>query len=99
MPYLRHTVDLSIPLSGTDADNLIDRLPAALRAKPTPAELAAMSKMTWFEIIRDTIKRLRNFSEPVTRPDASKDESSYKAATHICRHDVGGPCDAEEEIV
>ena len=98
MPYLRHTIDLSIPLSGTDADALIDRLPAALTAKPTAAQLTAMSTMTWFEIIREIIKRLRNFSTPVTRPDASQDEGSYRAFTHICRHDTGGPCDAEEEI-
>lgn len=93
MPHLRHIIDLSIPLAGSDTDALQNRIPPALRQKPTPAQLAAISNMTWWEIFREMVKRIRNLSE---KP--SPEDPGPVGRMHVCNHAEGKPCTDEQEI-
>ncbi len=98
MAYYRLQIDLPIPLSGTDSDSLSSRLPKQLLEKPTSAQLAAMGNMTWLDILRFLVKRLNSYSSKIISAENIEEPGSNKAVAHICRHDMGLPCDPEENL-
>jgi len=91
MPHRRFTIDLAIPL---DAQG---ELPAALRSKPTAGQLSAMADMTWAQIIKEMIRRLRSYAEKIN-DGTTKEEPTDTAKEHVCRHQEGLPCDGETDI-
>ena len=86
MSFLRFNLDLAIK----------QPLPAALNERPTPGQLSAMANMTWLQIIREMIRRLKAHSEKIE--SATNIEETTRAVTHVCRHDEGLSCDPEQEI-
>lgn len=97
MPHLRYNLDVAIPLTGTDQDALVSRLPAALRQPLTGPQLTAISTMDRWEVIRAVVQWLKGFAEVVVSPSGVQ-EDTVRTKQHICRHADGLPCDAEEEV-
>ena len=87
MAHRRFTIDLAIP----------ETIPPALLQKPTPAQLTAIGNMTWVDIIKTMIQRLKTYSEKIN-VGTSKEEDTLRTKWHICRHADNLPCDAEQEI-
>ena len=87
MPYRRYRIDLAIP----------ETIPPALLQKPTPAQLTAIGDMTWAEIIKTMILRLKAYSEKINA-GTTKEEDATVAKWHLCKHDIGQSCDPEQEI-
>jgi len=87
MTIRRFTIDLAIP----------EKIPETLLEKPTQAQLTALAKMTWLEIIRTMIRRLKEYSENINTGTA-KEEDATRAVWHLCNHDIGLPCEPEQEI-
>lgn len=87
MAHRRFIIDLAIP----------DTIPPALLQKPTPAQLTAIGNMTWLEIIKTMVQRLKGYSEKINA-GTLKEEDTVRARWHICRHDAGQSCDPEQDI-
>jgi len=87
MPLHRFQIDLAIP----------DPIPPALLQKPTKAQLTAMADMTWIQIVRTMIQRLKGFSQKINE-GTSREEDTIRAKKHICKHDISMPCEGEEDI-
>jgi len=85
--FHRFQIDLAIP----------DPIPNALNEKPTTAQLTAIKNMTWIQIIRTMVQRLKQVSEKINK-GTDGEEDTVRAKKHICKHDIGQSCDAEEEI-
>jgi len=86
MSFLRFNLDLAIK----------QPLPAVLLEKPTAAQLQAMTGMTWVQIFREMVKRLKKQSEKIE--STYNIEETTRATFHVCRHDEGFSCDPEQEI-
>jgi len=87
MANRRFIIDLAIP----------ETIPSALLQNPTPAQLTAMGNMTWLDIIKTMIQRLRTYSEKINA-GTTREEDTIRAKQHICRHADGLPCDPETDI-
>jgi len=87
MANRRYKLDLAIP----------ETLPPALLKKPTPAQIAVMSNMTWAEIIVEMIRRLKSYSNKINA-GTLKEENTTIAKWHICRHADNMSCDEEQNI-
>ena len=87
MPLHRFQIDLAIP----------DPIPKALLQKPTTQQLTAMANMTWIQIVRAMIQRLKGFSQKINE-GTSREEDTIRAKKHICKHDIGQSCDGGEDI-
>jgi hypothetical protein len=87
MAHRRFTIDLAIP----------EVIPPALLQKPTPAQLTALGNMTWIEIVKEIITRLKGYSEKINA-GTPKEEDTIRAKKHICRHADNLSCDSEEDI-
>ena len=87
MANKRYKLDLAIP----------ETIPPALLKKPTPAQINAISQMTWAEIIVEMIRRLKSYSNKINA-GTSKEEDTTIAKWHICRHADNMPCDEERDI-
>lgn len=92
MPYERINVQLAVKLGAGDS------IPPVLLEKPTVAQLTAMSNMTWLAIIREMIRRFKQYSENINEGQ-DRMELTVIAKRHICRHDLDPtePC-VEEDI-
>jgi len=92
MPYERINVQLAVKLGVGDA------IPPALLAKPTTAQLNAMANMTWLQIIREMIRRFKNYSENINA-GKENEELTTLAKRHKCDHDLDPhPNCVEEDI-
>ena len=87
MANRRYKLDLAIP----------ETIPPALLKKPTPAQITAIGKMTWAEIIVEMIRRLKSYSNKINA-GISREEDTTIARWHICRHADNMPCDEEQDI-
>lgn len=87
MAHRRFKIDLAIP----------EVIPPALLKKPTSAQLTAMGNMTWIEIFNTMIQRLKTYSEKIN-VGTVKEEDTFRAKWHICRHADNLPCDSEVDI-
>jgi hypothetical protein len=88
----RYICDLPIPLT-TDG-----KLPPILLQKPTAAQLNAMSTMTWAQIIRTMIRRLKDSAVDIQGTGPMVERA--RAVKHLCHHDQIPPlpCESEEPI-
>jgi len=73
-------------------------LPEALKKNPTPAELAALSKMNWLDIFMTATQKMKSYSENITPTIGKEQEDTTIAKTHTHRHDEGLSCGDEEDI-
>lgn len=87
MAHRRFRIDLAIP----------EKIPSDLLQKPTANQLMAIGNMTWIEIIKTMIKRLKTYSEKIN-VDIQKEEDTLVAKWHLCKHADNLPCDPEEDI-
>jgi hypothetical protein len=90
MSFRRFMIDLPV-LEDKDGN-----LPKSLMLKPTDTQLKAMVSMTWLQIIRVMIRRLKAEASPIqTRGPMIE---TVKATMHKCLHDEGKSCIEEEDI-
>jgi hypothetical protein len=88
----RYMCNLPIPLT------VDGKLPPILLEKPTPAQLTQMATMTWAEIIRTTIRRLKAIAVDINPTTPMAELASAKH--HLCHHDETPPrqCEDDEDI-
>ena len=92
IPFERINVQLAVKLEAGDT------IPAALLQVPTQAQINAMKTMTWLQIIREMIRRMKQYSENINEGQ-DRMELTVIAKRHTCRHDLfpNEPC-VEEDI-
>ena len=83
MPGLRFSLDIHIPQSATGTVVAGVRIPTALA--------------TQIPDIRARIQALKTFAKKINE-GLPNEEATVKAAFHVCHHEDGGPCEAEQEI-
>jgi len=86
MSFLRFNLDLAIK----------QPLPLGLLEKPTSTQLQAMADMTWVQIFREMVRRLKTYSEKIELVKSI--EETTRATFHVCRHDEEKSCDPMQEI-
>jgi len=86
MSFLRFNLDLAIK----------QPLPVALLEKPTRTQLEGMSNMTWVQIFREMVRRLKVQSSKIESKNSI--EETTRTVFHTCRHDEEKSCDPEQEI-
>jgi len=89
--YMRFRLDLAIPLDAQD------RLPAALRAISKASDIPGLGTDTRVEVMKTIIKQLKSFARRINA-GTSKEEMTVDAKYHICLHELGQPCHADEDI-
>ena len=47
--------------------------------------------------IRDRIRELKAYAQKINEGQANE-EDTIRAKWHICRHDIGQPCDEEQDV-
>jgi len=95
MPYQRFNLDLAIPL---DVDG---KLPPifykTLKEVLTSTQLQTLANTELIEVIKIMIRRLKEYSVRISQ-GTDREEITVRAVHHLCKHDIGESCGAEEDI-